>query len=63
MFIGANLLFFPMHFMGIAGMPRRIPDYSIIYLALNQISSLGMILVTISIEIFLIICLTIQDRI
>ncbi|OUR74621.1 cytochrome c oxidase subunit I, partial [Marinomonas sp. 42_23_T18] len=38
-FIGLNLTFFPMHFVGLAGMPRRIPDYSIQFADFNMISS------------------------
>ncbi len=40
-FIGLNLTFFPMHFVGLAGMPRRIPDYSLQFADFNMIASVG----------------------
>jgi len=39
--IGVNLTFFPMHFIGLAGMPRRIPDYALQFADFNMIASIG----------------------
>ena len=40
-FLGLNLTFFPMHFVGLAGMPRRIPDYALQFADFNMIASIG----------------------
>ncbi|HMV38494.1 cytochrome c oxidase subunit I [Plasticicumulans sp.] len=51
--IGVNILFFPQHFLGLAGMPRRIPDYALQFAEFNMISSIGAFIFGFSQLIFL----------
>jgi cytochrome c oxidase subunit 1 len=52
MFIGVNVVFFPMHFLGLDGMPRRIPDYTPAFAEWNKVATIGYMITVAGVAVF-----------
>ena len=63
--IGVNITFFPQHFLGMAGMPRRVPDFPDAYAGWNLVSSIGSYITAAGMLVFLYVlyCVFVANRV
>ena len=61
-FVGTNIIFFPQHFLGLQGMPRRIVDYPDAFAFWNKVSSIGYAITLVGVGVFLVMLLEAMIR-
>lgn len=62
MFIGVNVIFFPQHFLGLQGMPRRIVDYAPQFAYWNKVSTIGYIIAAVGVGAFFLVLIEAAAR-